>query len=153
MCGLLPTVVLLLSISEIGQSNFHNNQNDHALISSETSLVHSELRRQYGDLGRLLCSRVRSEPFLGRNRFSDNFSKRCHFLRRSSNGQSQQKRQFFCLRFSVCYLLPSACLPPLYPFKTRRNFLEVRFQENCQAQNRPGIWLKSLAEFKLGRRL
>ena len=45
MCGLLiPTVVLLLSISEIGQSNFHNNnQKHHALISSKSSLVHSEL--------------------------------------------------------------------------------------------------------------
>ena len=156
MSGLLTTVVLLFSISEIGQSNFHNNQSKHhALTSSGTSLlVLSDLPPQYGDLGRMSCNRVRSEPFSGRNRFSDNFSKRCHFR----NGQSQQKRQFYgdpikSLRFSVCYLLPSACLPPLYPFKTRRNFLEVKFQENCQAQSRPGIWLKSLAEFKLGRRL
>ena len=157
MCGLLPTVVLLLSISEIGQSNFHNNQkHHHALISSETLLVHSELRRQYDDLGRMLCSRVRCEPFSGRNSFSDKLLNCCHFLRR--NGQSQQKRQFFgdpigkSLRFSVCYLLPSACLPPLYPFKTWRNFLEVKFHEKCQTRSRPRVWLKFLAEFKLGGR-
>ena len=44
------------------------------------------------------------------------------------------------LRSAVCCFLP-----PLYLFKTRRNFLEVKFQENCQAQARLGISPKVLA--------
>ena len=48
------------------------------------------------------------------------------------------------LRSVVC-----CCLPPLYLFKTRRNFLEVKFQENCQAQSQLEIWPKFLAELEL----
>ena len=44
-------------------------------------------------------------------------------------------------------------LPPLYLFKTRRNFLEAKFRENCLAQTRLGIRPKFLDEFELGRRL
>ena len=33
------------------------------------------------------------------------------------------------LRSAVC-----CCLPSLYLFKTRRNFLEAKLQENCHAQ-------------------
>ena len=52
------------------------------------------------------------------------------------------------IRSAVC-----CCLPPSNLFKTRRNFLEVKFQENCRAQTRQGIRPKFLAEFELGRRL
>ena len=45
------------------------------------------------------------------------------------------------------------CLPPLYLFKTRGNFLEVKFPKHCQVQTRLEIWPKLLAEFELDRRL
>ena len=43
------------------------------------------------------------------------------------------------LRSAVC-----CCLPPLYLFKTRRDFFEVKLEENCP---------KFLAKFELDRRL